>query len=210
MKIQIFKNNDMGQNTYLYYDENTNDGVIIDAGCSEADISALSSFINEGNITIRWLLLTHGHFDHIIAAGEIAGITSATVCAHEAEKEMLKAPDINLSPRIGRELIVKPGIFFNDGCDINFGGAKLKILHTPGHTPGGVCYYDGANNNLFTGDTLFKESIGRTDLPAGNQDELIRNIKQKLLTLPGCTNVYPGHGPSTTISREKQHNPFIK
>ena len=210
MKLKTFNSNEMGQNTYLYFDENTGEGVIIDAGCSEADAASLSQFMSENNIKVKALLLTHGHFDHIIAAKEIASLACANVCCHEAEAEMLKKPDINRSSLNGKAVSVTPDVCFDDGYSINLGDAKLKVLHTPGHTPGGVCYYDEVHNNLFTGDTLFKESVGRTDLPAGNQDELFKNIKEKLFTLPDRTNVYPGHGPSTLVSHEKQHNPFVR
>jgi len=210
MKIMLFNANDMGQNIYLYYHEKLCEGIIIDAGCSEADIKLLSAFISDNRISIKGILLTHGHYDHIIGLGEMTNLTSAKVCSHEKEMKMLECPDINLSTRIGANLKVTPGLLFDDGDVYQLGDVRLQVLHTPGHTPGGVCYYDKDNNNLFTGDTLFKESIGRTDLPAGNHNELIINIKEKLFVLPNETRVYPGHGPGTTIGYEKQHNPYVR
>ena len=210
MKIRTFNNNSMGQNTYLYYDEKSGESVIIDAGCSEADIRAIAVFLGENNIAVKGILLTHGHYDHIIAAAELKNLTGAAVCSHQLETQMLENPSVNLSTRIGIDLAVVPEKLFNDGDVFEFGGAALNVLHTPGHTIGGVCYYDSENGNLFTGDTLFRQSVGRTDLPMGSHQELVANISNKIFSMPDNTNVYPGHGPETTIGYEKTHNPFVK
>ena len=199
----------MGQNIYLYYDEKSGEGVLIDAGCSEADHEKISTFINENNITIKAILLTHGHYDHIISVDTMKNLTSAVVCSHELEKQVLENPDLNISTRIGLKLTITPDRLFNDGDVFRFGNAALKVLHTPGHTPGGVCYYDEENGYLFSGDTLFKESIGRTDFLLGNFQVLLKSISEKLFTLPDSTQVYPGHGSSTTIKHEVQNNPFV-
>ena len=208
-KIMIFDSNDMGQNVYLYYDEKSGEGVLIDAGCSLADCDAFAKFTAENNIKIKAILLTHGHYDHITAADKLKNLTNAPICACEMETQMLENPSLNLSIHMGMNLQVSAERLFNEGDVFSFGGISLKVLHTPGHTPGGVCYYDEENGNLFSGDTLFCESIGRTDFPLGNHRDLIKNIKEKLLSLPTDTKVYPGHGASTTISHEKQHNPFL-
>ena len=210
MEIKVFNNNRMMQNVYLYYDKNVGNGFLIDAGCSKADMKAIAAFISENSITVKGILLTHGHYDHIIAVDEVKSLTSAVVCSHEIEKQMLENPEVNLSVYSGLSATVIPEKLFNDGDIFQVGESSLKVLHTPGHTPGGVCYYDEENGNLFAGDTLFQESVGRTDFPLGNHSGLIKSIAEKLFTLPDSTKVYPGHGASTTIGHEKQYNPFVK
>ena len=209
MKLKTFNNNNMGQNTYLYYDEKSGEGVIIDAGCSEGDINAITAFLNEDNITVKGILLTHGHYDHIIAVEKLKNLTAAKVCSHKSEAQMLESPALNLSTRIETDIVVVPDKLFGDGDTFDVGGASLKVIHTPGHTTGGVCYYDNDNGNLFTGDTLFKQSVGRTDLASGSHRDLAANISNKLFALPDNTKVYPGHGPSTTVGYEKTNNPFV-
>jgi len=207
MKIETFSNNQMGQNIYLYHDGNA--GVIIDAGCSDTDIDAIKSFLAENDITVRAILLTHGHFDHISGLDALKKLTSAQVLCHEAEKQMLETPELNLSVMINQKISVTATRFFEDGNAFIIGDTMLKVLHTPGHTNGGICYYDEKDGNLFTGDTLFKESIGRTDFPGGNHSMLITSIHEKIITLPGHVNIYPGHGQSSTIAHETKHNSFL-
>ena len=210
MIINIFDNNPMGQNIYLYYDEQSSEGVLIDSGCSEADKDAIAATISENNIKIQAILLTHGHYDHIIAINEMKMLTAAMVCSHETEKEVLENPNLNLSINIGMNLSVTPEKVFADGDVFQIGECPLKVLHTPGHTPGGVCYYDEKNSTLFSGDTLFEASIGRSDFPLGNHQALIKSIVDRLMILPDDTKVYPGHGPCTTIGYEKRNNPFLR
>jgi len=210
MIIKTFDNNPMGQNIYLYYDEQSGEGVLIDSGCSEADKDAIAATISENNITIKGILLTHGHYDHIISIDEMKMLTAAVVCSHEIEKEVLENPNLNLSINIGMNLSVTPEKVFADGDIFQIGECALKVLHTPGHTPGGVCYYDEKNSTLFSGDTLFEASIGRSDFPLGNHQVLIKSIVDKLMILPDDTKVYPGHGPRTTIGYEKRNNPFLR
>jgi len=204
MKIKVFSDNSIDQNTYLYYDEKSGEGALIDAGCSPADIKAVVSFVSKNNILVKGILLTHGHYDHIIAVHELKKLTSAVVYGHEAEKQIFESPGLNLSAKHGiMNLGVTPDKFFSEGDIFKFGDTEIKVIHTPGHTPGGVCYYDKENGQLFSGDTLFKEAIGRTDFPFGNRGSLIKNITEKLFTLPDDTMVYPGHDESTTIGHEK-------
>ena len=209
MTIKTFNNNDMGQNVYLYYDENNGEGVLVDAGCSDADVNEIATLIDEKGITIKGILLTHGHYDHIMGAYRIKRITSADICCHEAEREALENAEINRSAIHGISIEVKPDKLLTDCDEIRFGNTMLKVIHTPGHTPGCVCYYDAENGILFSGDTLFKETVGRTDFPTGNHEQLIQGLKGKLLTLPNETKVYPGHGNSTAIGHEKKYNPFV-
>jgi glyoxylase-like metal-dependent hydrolase (beta-lactamase superfamily II) len=209
MNVKLFIKNDMGQNVYLYYDKDLGEGVLIDAGCGDADMRALAKYTEENNITVKAILLTHGHYDHIAGADAVKALTHAPLYCHAAEEEMLKNPALNLSTLREIHVSTTAEHVLNDGDTFPAGGATLRVLHTPGHTPGGVCYYDEANGVLFTGDTLFNKSIGRTDFPGGDHEELIHNIKQKLLTLPEETKVYPGHGMRTTIAYEKANNGFL-
>ena len=209
MTVKVFNSNDMRQNVYLYFDETNGEGVLIDAGCSDADAKALASFIEENNIAVKAILLTHGHYDHIIGAFKAKHLTDADIYCHEAEKDALENAETNRSAIHGINIEVTPDKLLADGDKIKVGNAVLRVLHTPGHTPGCVCFYDEAHGNLFSGDTLFRETIGRTDFPSGSHEELIRHLKAKLLTLPDDTRVYPGHGGSTSIGHEKKFNPFV-
>jgi len=204
MQIKSFSRNDMRQNIYLLWCEETNEAVIIDAGCSAIDEKAIASTMHE--LTVKAILLTHGHFDHIIAVEKLRALTGAEVFCHASEQKLLADPQLNLACMIKQDITVTPCKLFNDGDTFQFGNCTLKVLHTPGHTPGGICYYHAESGSLFTGDTLFKNAVGRTDLPLSDEAKLKRNISTKLFTLPGETKIYPGHGYSSTIEAEKQHN----
>jgi len=158
------------------------------------------------------VVLTHGHIDHIAAVATLREhYPDIRVYIHKLDAEMLTEPEYNLSA------LVRPGGFTTKPADslveeksvIEEVGIKLQVLHTPGHTPGGICLYSKDDGIVFTNDTLFADSVGRTDFPGGSMDELIKSIKEKLLTLPDETKVYPGHGPITTIAHEKAHNSFL-
>jgi len=149
------------------------------------------------------VLLTHGHFDHAMAAAELENFYKIPVYAAEAEKELLSDAGMNGSRMIGKKLCFSASVWLNDGDVIEEAQIKLKTIATAGHTAGSVCYFAENNGFVFTGDTLFYRGIGRTDLPTGNHAALIESIKNKLFTLPNNTAVYPGHGPETTISGEK-------
>jgi len=209
MNVKLFSNNYMGQNIYLCWCKRTGEGVLIDAGCDDADEKAIMQTINDNTITIKAILLTHGHYDHIIAAERMKTLTNAPVYCHVSEKQVLENPDLNLSCRTPLKIDITPDGLFSDGDTFQFGDITFKVIHIPGHTPGGACYYHAESGNLFSGDTLFASSIGRTDFPMGDHQKLTRNISAKLLTLPQDTVVYPGHGGSTTIKHEKTRNPFL-
>jgi glyoxylase-like metal-dependent hydrolase (beta-lactamase superfamily II) len=206
MQLKIIDTNDMEQNIYIYFCEETRDGIIIDAGDSFGEICEI---VARGNINVKAILLTHGHFDHIICVNELREHFNVPVYAHKDEKELLQSPDLNRACLRGLKTSATPDKFFNDNDIFKFAGTELKVIHTPGHTAGGVCYYDEKNAVLFSGDTLFCETIGRTDLPTSNHGALLKSIADKLFTLPEGVKVFPGHGEGTTIKHEKQNNKRI-
>jgi len=209
MKILTFNKNSAGQNIYLCWCENTNEGVLIDAGCSVQDENAIIKAVKDNNIVVKAILLTHGHFDHIIAVTKMKNLLGAMVYCHVSEKQVLEDPELNLSCYTASKTAVTPDGLFNDSDIFQFGECAFKVLHTPGHTPGGACYYNEKSASLFVGDTLFKRSVGRTDFPRGDHAKLVRNISAKLLPLPDETVVFPGHGDNTSIGIEKKSNPFL-
>ena len=200
MKLKIIDNNDKGQNIYIYYDEKSSDAVIVDPGHNATEVL---EFVKDLNV--KKILLTHSHYDHIGDVNKVKVKTSAPICCHTDEKPLLQDPALNLSgPFFGEPLDITPDEVFDDNHTITIGDTTIKVIHTPGHTAGGACFYDEKNNVLFSGDTMFKRDIGRSDLPTGNGATLEASVRNKLLTLPNDTIVYPGHGPSTTIKDEKE------
>lgn len=193
-------------NCYYVYKEGEQDCIVFDpADSGEFICDKLLSL----GLKVKGIYLTHGHFDHIYGVKELKKRTGALVGACEAEEELLAEPDINCSSSVGRPESIKPDVFFKDNEVVENNGFSFKVIHTPGHTKGSCCYYFEEDGFLIGGDTLFCESVGRSDLPTGNGRELVNFIKEKLLCLPGKTVVYPGHGPSTTIDNEKSYNPFL-
>ena len=219
MKLLSHVVRSMDQNVYIYFDEETKEGVIIDPG---NDAPQIAEIIKRNEINVKAILLTHGHGDHIGAVTALKAEFGCPVAAHRWEIPVLEDERANLSGMIYGSVAFTPEIVFEDGDEYSVGSAVLKVLHTPGHTQGGVCYYDEANHMLFSGDTLFYASVGRTDFPnppvkdgigypsSENYARLISSIRDKLYPLPDETKVYPGHGSETTIRFEKKFNPFIK
>ncbi|MGN0291621.1 MAG: MBL fold metallo-hydrolase [Lachnospiraceae bacterium] len=193
-------------NCYLAMNTKTKEALIIDPGDSAKRIAEI---IKEEGVTPVAVLLTHGHFDHAMAAEELAGEFQIPIYAHEKEQETLETPRINLSGMIGQSLIFHADNYVKDGDVLNLAGFEIKVLHTPGHTLGGVCYYLEKEKVLFSGDTLFCQSVGRTDFPTGSSSTLIRSIKEKLMPLADDINVYTGHEDMTTIGMERKYNPFL-
>jgi len=190
-------------NCYILSDENTNEGVIIDAG---GDADLIVSSID--GLNIKHILCTHGHFDHLSGLTPLRQTLSAPISIHENDKELYENMQIQAG-MFGMELSQNPTInhFLSEDEELSFGCYKIKVIHTPGHTQGGVCFL--IDGKLFSGDTLFEESIGRTDLPGGSLQQLLKSVKEKLLTLPDDTVVYPGHGEQTSIKHEKEYNPYF-
>lgn len=170
-------------------------------------------------VRVAVLVNTHGHFDHIGALAALARLTGAPVLLHEADLPLLRSgglapaglgeepPPVWMAQAPEAPEDVRP---LGDGDGVTVGGTVLTVLHTPGHTPGGICLYGSADGIVFSGDTLFHRGVGRADLPGGNGRTLLESIKRRLYTLPDDTLVYPGHGPTTTIGQEKRRNPFVR
>ncbi len=189
-------------NCYLLTCPGSDEGVLIDAG---GDADKILDAVNKLNCRPKYIICTHGHIDHISAAGRTAeGISPRPMLAiHEDDSEMLRDPGLNLAIYAGFDFKeIKPDILLEDGATLTAGGIRLKIIHTPGHTRGGISLISGGC--VFTGDTLFASGIGRTDLPGGCKDELMESINKKLLSLEDDLRIYPGHGPESTIGTEKK------
>ena len=194
-------------NCYIVYTEDTKKAVIIDPA---ADSKRIVEEIEALGVTPEAVLLTHGHFDHMLAADSLRNGFRIPVCVHEEDAELLQHPELNCSEQF---LHMSYGIsadeVLKDGQLLPYLDGKLKVISTPGHTAGSCCYYAEAENILFSGDTLFQESVGRTDLPSGKASQIVASIREKLFVLPDNTLVLSGHGLETTIGEEKQHNPYV-
>lgn len=207
MKLETFVLGPMQVNTYLYYDEQTKKGIVFDPGMGP---EPLIKRIQELDLTIESILLTHAHFDHIGGLEEVRKLTKAPVFIHEQEAHWLQEPSLNGSGFwIGfPQIICKPAEKLLRGNEtLHILDHEVQVIHTPGHSPGGVTYHFGSF--IISGDVLFKQSIGRTDLPGGSYDTLMETIQRHFMDLPEETIVYPGHGPATTIGQEQMSNPFI-
>lgn len=212
MNIKIFEFNPVRENTYILSDE-TQDCVIIDPGCyNDNEKFELTNYIESNNLTVKHILNTHLHFDHIFGSNFVESKYDLQTQAHKADEFLIENlseqlamfgfPPMNIKPTIGRNL--------TEGDVIFFGNQKLIVLEVPGHSPGSIAFYNKDAKYIISGDALFRLSIGRTDLPLGDLDLLVSGIKQKLFTLPPETTVYPGHGPKTTIGDEIKSNPFFQ
>jgi hydroxyacylglutathione hydrolase len=206
MKIETFICGPLQVNCYLVVDEETNKAFIVDPG---GESQRLLNYVNENNIQVEYIILTHGHGDHTGGIDYFQkAIPNLKVIAHEEEKELLEDYKLNYSKATsGRPISVKVDQYVADGDTLKVGNLELLFLFTPGHTQGGMCIYVG--DSLFSGDTLFAQSVGRTDFPKSSFTALKKSISKQLYTLPNQTKVYPGHMGTTTIGFEKEHNPFV-
>lgn len=183
--------------------------VIVDPA---ANATKIIQYLGTKKLIPEAILLTHGHFDHIGAVNELAAKYSLPIYAHKLEKEYFDQPEVNLSTMMYQPFVLSEDLDYHwlaDGATLTCLDTQVKIFHVPGHTSGSLCYYFVKDRMVFTGDTLFKQSIGRTDFIYGNHQQLVTGIRQKLLTLPDDTLVYPGHGDCTTVADEKRNNPFL-
>ncbi len=209
-QIKVFTFNPVQENTYLLYNEQ-NECIIIDPGCyADEEKDALKSFINLNKLEPKILLNTHCHLDHVFGNKFIAEEYKLTLKTHPLEKSILElAPASGLMFNLPFDNYQGEIIYLEEGDKVILGDDELEVIHAPGHSPGSICFYCAKQQFIIGGDVLFQNSIGRTDLPYGSHEELLKNIKEKLFKLPEEVIVYPGHGPATTIGAEKRGNPFL-
>lgn len=203
MIIKTFIEPPIDNNNYLLIDEASKEAALID--CSSLYVwDKVNQALDENNAELKFILLTHGHFDHI------TGIRNNNIPVYMHKADLAWVNSVNqFLPMFGMPDMTPPKIdkFIEDGDIIKLGETEIKVIHTPGHTQGGVCYL--VDENLFSGDTLFREAVGRCDLEGGNFDQIVESIESKIFTLPENINIYPGHGTTTTVGWEKLHNKFL-
>ena len=192
-------------NCYIIYNKDTNEAMIVDPGDQAEDISMRCRMLG---VVPKAILLTHGHFDHMMAAGKLKEEFHIPIYAAEKEVPLLAEARANLSAMWARPVCIKPDCLVKEGDELDICGFSITVIETPGHTIGGVCFYIPEEEVLLSGDTLFCGSFGRTDFPTGSMSVLARSIREKLFQLPDVTQVYPGHESSTTIGYEKRYNPL--
>lgn len=196
------------ENCYIVGSESTHEAIVIDPGDEEERIMAE---VKRLGLTVKVVANTHVHADHILGVAEIVRSTGATyVLSPEEQQFLLDRPPTSNQMITVRDLPPPADRLVSDGDVIEVGDLKITVLFTPGHTPGGVCYYEPAAGAVFTGDTLFQQSIGRHDFNGGSGKQLLRSIRERLLTLPDGVVVLPGHGEHSTIGIERRHNPFLQ
>ncbi len=206
MKVFVLEVGQLGTNCYIAVNEEEKRAVIIDPG---ADAKNILAAVDKEDLKIEAILLTHGHSDHIQAVGAVREATKAPVMISEKDAPMLTDSRRNLSSFMGEDISMKAADrLLKDGDKIEAAGLTFDVLATPGHTQGGLCFKNG--DIVFCGDSIFLESIGRTDFPGGSYEQLITSIKTKLFTLPEQTKLLPGHGPATDVGWERRRNPFLQ
>ncbi len=210
MEIEQIEVGKMMVFAYLVYCTQTKEALLIDPAGNEEQLVAR---VKELGLTLKYIVNTHGHSDHTCGNGKLKKLTTASIVIHEADNALLQMPEIQaLGRQMGHAPTPPADVTVKDGDQIKIGNVSLNVIHTPGHTPGGICLL--AEGNLFTGDTLFVGGIGRTDLPGSSHQQFIASIREKLATLPDDTVVWPGHdygpNPSSTIGLEKMANPFVR
>lgn len=193
-------------NCYFVYEEGNTGAIVFDPADKGEYIY---NGLKEKGFSVEAIFLTHGHFDHIWGVEALKELSGARVYAYEEEKEVCENANINVSAGAGRPCQIKADVYMKDGEEITIAGMTCRLIATPGHTKGSCCYYFETAKMLISGDTLFQESVGRTDLPTGSMSTLVRSIREKLMPLPEDVKVYPGHGEATSIGYEKEYNPFL-
>lgn len=193
-------------NCYILGDEETKEAVVIDPGGDEDEILEV---VQHHGFSLKYIIDTHGHFDHVDANQPLKDATSAQIAIHQLDAAMLQRANEAIFFTGKPMRSSEADVLLKEGDTLTFGKHRLQVLHTPGHTPGGISLVLEGTNLVYVGDTLFAGSIGRTDFPGGDYDTLIRGVREKLFTLGDHFIVYPGHGPVTTIAQERKYNPFF-
>jgi len=215
MKTKTFPVNPFEMNCYVYYDEVTKDGVIIDPGAySEDEKKTISGFVDSENIKLRYILNTHGHIDHIMgnkwAKDTFSASGGVPLLMHKGDIELVhRATEQGKLFGVDFPEPPEPDVFIAENDDVSFGNCVLKIIHTPGHSPGSICFIDEREKIMLVGDCVFKGSIGRTDLWMGDMETLLDSIKNKIFKYSDEYVLYPGHYEETTIGEERINNPFL-
>lgn len=211
IQIQKFTFNLFSENTFILWDDESKECAIVDPGCSDSsEEKELEKFITENNLTVKYLINTHCHIDHILGCEFVKNKFNPTYYAPELDIPLLQNAKMQAS-FVGMDFSISllPDEYLSEDKKLQLGKSEMSFIFTPGHTPGEFCIYIPDIKSCITGDVLFNDSIGRTDLWGGSYDTLISSITKKLLTLPDDTIIYPGHGESSTIGREKKFNPFL-
>lgn len=207
VKIQQMQVGALGVNCYLVINDEQKEAVVVDPG---GHAHAIADALKKEGLKLAAILLTHAHFDHADGAEELQKLMGAQIYAHEAERRTLEDPAYNMSNMMGMGgLSYKADVFVTEGQMLELAGFRFQVIYTPGHTEGGCCYYMEEQKILFSGDTLFCTSIGRTDFPGGSYSTLLRSITEKLFPLPDDVKVLPGHEGTSYIGYERDHNPFF-
>ena len=207
MKIDRFVIGPVGTNCYIVRNDDTDECFVTDPAACPLE---LVGHIRREGLNVKAVLLTHGHFDHIMGLDDFLKEFPVPVYAFSEEKPLLESAELNSSlGMFGSPYTFSGAEYVSDGQILHIAGFEIRVIHTPGHTAGGCCYYIPAENVLISGDTLFRASVGRTDLPTGSMGDLVRSVREKLFVLPEETKVYPGHMEETTIGYEKKYNPFV-
>lgn len=207
MKVGKFVLGPVATNCYIGINEETKECFIVDpATCPPEFVS----YIKNAGLTVKAVLLTHGHFDHIMGLDALLKEFPVPVYAHQAERDVLESEQLNSSASmLGQPYSFSGADYVTNRQELRIAGFEIRVIYTPGHTIGGCCYYIEKEKTLFSGDTLFHGSVGRTDLPTGSMGQLVSSVRDRLFVLPDDTKVYPGHMEETTIGYEKKYNPFI-
>ena len=207
MKVGKFVLGPVATNCYIGINEETKECFIVDPATCPLEFV---SYIKNAGLTVKAVLLTHGHFDHIMGLDALLKEFPVPVYAHEAERDVLESEQLNSSASmLGQPYSFSGADYVTNRQELRIAGFEIRVVYTPGHTIGGCCYYIEKEKALFSGDTLFHGSVGRTDLPTGSMGQLVSSVRDRLFVLPDDTKVYPGHMEETTIGYEKKYNPFI-